>query len=46
MDFKPHIALDLKMMDARLFRQESMGLALELSTREPCNIPSRLRKQK
>jgi propionate CoA-transferase len=44
MDFRPQIAPDLKEMDARLFRQESMGLAKDLDSKEPCNIPERLRK--
>jgi propionate CoA-transferase len=46
MDFKPHVSQDLKTMDARLFREETMGLAGDLAGHEPCNIPVRLRKQR
>lgn len=45
MDFKPHIAHDLKIMDSRLFREEKMGLVGDLAGKEPCNVPARLRKQ-
>jgi propionate CoA-transferase len=44
MDFKPQIAKDLRIMDSRLFRVEPMGLAGDLMSKEPCNIPVRLRK--
>ena len=44
MDFNPRISPDLKEMDPRLFRDESMGLAGDLAKKEPCNIPARLRK--
>ncbi len=46
MGFKPHISQNLKIMDARLFREETMGLAGDLAGKEPCNIPERLRKQR
>jgi propionate CoA-transferase len=46
MGFKPHISKNLKIMDARLFREEAMGLAGDLAGKEPCNIPERLRKQR
>jgi propionate CoA-transferase len=46
MDFKPHISQELKTMDARLFREEAMGLSSDLARKEPCNIPDRLRKMK
>jgi propionate CoA-transferase len=45
MDFKPEIAEQLRMMDARLFHDEKMGLMGDLAGKEPCNIPIRLRKQ-
>jgi propionate CoA-transferase len=46
MDFRPNIAADLKSMDARLFRDENMGLGDDLAAREPCNIPDRLKERK
>jgi propionate CoA-transferase len=46
MNFKPHVSQGLKTMDARLFREETMGLSGDLAGKEPCNIPARLRKQK
>jgi propionate CoA-transferase len=45
MGFTPHIAPDLKTMDARLFRDEPMGLSADLLRKHPCNIPARLRKK-
>lgn len=42
MDFQPVIAKDLKVMDERLFRDQSMGLATDLSSKTPVNIPKRL----
>ena len=30
MEFKPHIAKDLKLMDARIFRDEPMGIKAEI----------------
>jgi propionate CoA-transferase len=44
MDFRPQISPDLKIMDARLFAEEKMGLPVDLAAKEPCNIPARLRK--
>jgi propionate CoA-transferase len=44
MDFRPGICGDLKTMDARLFRDEEMGLAGDLAGQEACNIPARLRR--
>jgi propionate CoA-transferase len=45
MDFKPHIAADLKIMDSRLFLEPKMGLIGDLAGKEPCNIPLRLRQK-
>jgi propionate CoA-transferase len=39
MAFRPHIASDLREMDARLFRPEPMGLAVDLANR-PAQVPS------
>jgi propionate CoA-transferase len=44
MGFKPHIAPDLKAMDARLFRPEPMGLAADLAARPPAKRSPRLAK--
>jgi propionate CoA-transferase len=44
MDFRPVISPNLRTMDARLFIDEQMGLAVDLTAKEPCNIPARLRK--
>jgi propionate CoA-transferase len=43
MDFHPLISPELKIMDARLFREEQMYLKNDLASREACNIPRRLR---
>jgi propionate CoA-transferase len=43
MDFRPLISKDLCTMDPRLFREAAMDLKQDLASREPCNIPSRLR---
>ena len=42
MDFRPEIAKDLKMMDERLFFDRPMGLAKDLASKSPVNIPKRL----
>ncbi len=44
MDFKPTIAVPLRLMDERLFLEEKMNLSVDLQEKEPCNIPERLRK--
>jgi propionate CoA-transferase len=46
MDFAPLISPDLKLMDARLFQQEPMGLDDDLQSKPPLNIPSRLETDK
>ncbi len=45
MDFRPQISPTLATMDARLFCEAKMGLEKDLAAREPCNIPSRLRRE-
>ena len=45
MAIKPLVSPDLKLMDARLFRPEPMGLDADLAAKEPLNIPERLRKE-
>ena len=45
MAIKPLVSPDLKLMDARLFRPEPMGLDADLAAKEPLNIPARLRKE-
>ena len=42
MDFRPEIAEDLKLMDERLFLEPPMGLAKDLASKAPVNIPKRL----
>jgi propionate CoA-transferase len=42
MDFRPEIAEDLKLMDQRLFLEPPMGLAKDLASKAPVNIPKRL----
>ena len=42
MDFRPEIAKELKMMDERLFFDRPMGLAKDLASKSPVNIPKRL----
>lgn len=42
MDFRPVIAADLKIMDARLFLDRPMGLEADLTSKPACNIPNRL----
>jgi propionate CoA-transferase len=42
MNFRPEIAKDLKLMDERLFLDRPMGLAKDLASKSPVNIPKRL----
>jgi propionate CoA-transferase len=44
MEFRPGISSDLKLMDARLFLDKPMGLAADLTTKQPVNIPKRLQE--
>jgi propionate CoA-transferase len=44
MDFRPQISPDLKLMDARLFKDEPMGLAKDLAVKPRSDIPMRLRE--
>lgn len=44
MGFRPNVAEDLKVMDARLFRPQLMGLAEDILSRPNINIPERMRK--
>lgn len=44
MEFRPLIANDLQLMDQRIFLRESMGLVEDLKSKQPLNIPNRLRK--
>ena len=44
MDFRPEISPNLKLMDARLFRDEPMGLARDLAVKPRSNVPGRLRE--
>lgn len=45
MAIKPLISPNLKLMDARLFQPEPMGLQADLKAKTPLNIPERLRKE-
>ena len=45
MAIQPLVSPDLKLMDARLFRPEPMGLQADLAAKAPLNIPERLRKE-
>lgn len=44
MDFHPQVPESIKTMDARLFRNEPMGLTQDLSTRAQQNFPARLKE--
>ena len=44
MEFQPLISNDLKLMDQRLFAEETMGLMNDLKKKEPLNTPERLRE--
>ncbi|HTX78470.1 MAG TPA: CoA-transferase [Longilinea sp.] len=44
MDFRPEVSQELKTMDPRLFLDEKMMLDKDLMTKEPCNVPERLRR--
>ncbi len=44
MDFRPKISADLKIMDARLFGAEPMGLAADLAAKPRSNVPARLKE--
>jgi propionate CoA-transferase len=45
MEFTPVISSELKVMDPRLFQEPTMGLTVDLSHKEPCNIPERLKNR-
>jgi propionate CoA-transferase len=46
MGFRPQVATDLKTMDARLFKPQPMGLAVDILARPRLNIPARLREER